>query len=295
MSQITLKISNKIISWIFQYGHDFNFIKKNILHWALTNYEIVDAKPDFIIGVFVNQESFFDKINSYNCQKFLISGEAYSRHPVLNNCHSFVQDERPSDDLNYIRYAPTLNCWSPPFVKKREILESKDLNLVSVVDSGRYSWRNEMIQKASEKLNGKLDVFGGLGKSLPGHHHNANTEHLNNKYEGLCSHLFALGIENRFTNDYITEKVTDPIMCETIPICKSAPNMDLYFIEGSYVTYEDLDSLDRNNLKEEYMNRREAMLFQKEFLRTHLNIFSYFDKLTDNLSLLDSIRPITLN
>ena len=100
-----------------------------------------------------------------------------------------MQDERPSDDLNYIRYAPTLNCWSPPFVKKREVLEFKDSNLVSVVDSGRYPWRNEMIQKASQKLNGKLDIFGGLGKSLPGHHHNANTEHLNNKYEGLWSHL----------------------------------------------------------------------------------------------------------
>ena len=76
---------------------------------------------------------------------------------------------------------------------------------------------------------------------------------------------FALGIENRFTNDYITEKVHDLIMCEIIPICKSAPNMDLYFIEDSYVSYENLDSLDFNNLKQEYLKEEKLCFIKKNF------------------------------
>ena len=303
MNQLTVKISNKVMSWVFQYGHDFNFFKKNILKWALKDFEFTDENPDFLIGVFIKENSTFEYIESFKSQKFLLSGEAHTRHPVLDNCYSFVQDSRPNEFDPYIRYAPTLTCWCPPFEKKSSTINilstlKNPINLISAIDSGQYDWRSKLIRDLSLKFENKIDLYGGIGKSLGGYHHNTSTQFLNEKYLGLWSYLFSVSIENKTAayskEDYITEKVTDPIMCETLPICQSAPNLSDYFIDGSYITLEDFLKLDLKNLTSEYLKRRPAILKQKEFLRNTLNVFSYFHKLTDDLSLLDKLRPITL-
>ena len=83
-------------------------------------------------------------------------------------------------------------------------------------------------------------------------------------------------------------------MCETIPICHTAPNISDYFVENSYVLFSELHNLDLNNLSFEYNSRRSNLLKQKQYLKTHFNIFSYFNKLTDDLSLLNKVRPITI-
>jgi len=303
MNQLTVKISNKVISWVFQYGHDFNFFKKNILKWALKDFEFTDENPDFLIGVFIKENSTFEYIESFKSQKFLLSGEAHTRHPVLDNCYSFVQDSRPNEFDPYIRYAPTLTCWCPPFEKKSSTINilstlKNPINLISAIDSGQYDWRSKLIRDLSLKFENKIDLYGGIGKSLGGYHHNTSTQFLNEKYLGLWSYLFSVSIENKTAayskEDYITEKVTDPIMCEALPICQSAPNLSDYFIDGSYITLDDFLKLDLKNLASEYLKRRPAILKQKEFLRNTLNVFSYFHKLTDDLSLLDELRPITL-
>jgi hypothetical protein len=305
-NEIKIKINNKVINWIFQYHHDYNFFKKNILEWALEDagFDFSNEDPDFTVGVYINDQNTFDKINSLSSQKFLLSAESHTRHPVLDNCHSFVQDARPNDDLSYIKYAPTMCCWSPPFKKSSKFLNilnmfSDNFTFVSALDSGRYSWRNDLINNLKSKLSNKLDVFGGLSnRHLGGYHCNTNSNFLNEKYESLLPYLFGVAIENdtaKFSKEeYITEKVTDPILCETIPICSSAPNLDRYFFDGSYILYEDFENLDFANLKNEYLMRRDQILKQKEFIRTSLNVFSYFNKLSNDLSLLNKTRPITL-
>ena len=303
-NEINIKIGGKIINWIFQYNHDFNFFKKNILDWALKDYEYVDYEPDFTVGVYINSEEIFNKIDNLNSQKFLLSAEAHTRHPILNNCHSFVQDPRPNDDHSYIRYSPTMCCWSPPMSKNETTIKllrslKNPPNLSSAIDSGRYPWRKDIIDKFSEFLGGRIDLFGGgYGKSLGGYHHNTNTNFLNEKYFSLQPYLFSLGVENNVARhskeDYITEKITDPVMCETIPICQTAPNLNQYFIEGSYILLSDFYNLDLNNLANEYNLRKENLLKQKELLRTRFNVFSYFNRLTNDLTLLNEIRPITI-
>lgn len=303
-NEIKIKVNGKVINWIFQYNHDYNFFKKNILDWAIPNYSHTTLEPDFTIGVYINNQDIFNKINDLKSQKFLLSSEAHTRHPVLNNCHSFVQDARPNDDHSYIKYAPTMCCWSPPFSKNQSTINlfsslKNPPNLCSAIDSGRYSWRKSMVEKFSKSLRGKIDLFGGgYNNNLGGYHHNTNTELLNEKYLSLQPYLFSLGIENdtavHSKEDYITEKVTDPIMCESIPICHTAPNINDYFVENSYVLFSELNNLDLNNLPFEYNSRRNNLLKQKQYLKTHFNVFSYFNRLTDDLSLLNKIRPITI-
>jgi hypothetical protein len=195
-------------------------------------------------------------------------------------------------------------CWSPPISKNESTLSllaglSNPPNLISAIDSGMYPWRKEMIRKFSESFDNKIDLFGGgYNKSLGGYHYNTNSKFLNEKYISLQPYLFSLAIENNTAQysqeDYITEKVTDPILCESIPICQSAPNLSDYFIEDSYILLSDIEKLDKKNLSIEYMVRRDKLLWQKEFLRTHLNVFSYFNRLTDDLSLLNQSRPIKI-
>lgn len=303
-NEIKIKIGNKIINWVFQYHHDFNFFKTNILNWAIPSFEFSENDPDFTVGVFINDQKIFEKFNSLASQKFLISAEAHTRHPELDNCHSFVQDGRPHDNLNYIRYSPTMTCWSPALKKNQGLIEtfsslSSPPISISAIDSGRYQWRNELVKKISNSLNSRLDIYGGLGhRPIGGYHSNTSDIYLNEKYKSLSSYFFHLAIENDTAKyskeDYITEKVTDPIMCETLPICQSAPNLSDYFIEGSYVLLSEIENLDLNNLPNEYKLRRDSLLQQKELLRTHFNVFSYFNKLTDDLSLLNEIRPIKI-
>lgn len=303
-NEINIKIKNKVINWVFQYNHDFNFFKKNILDWAIKDYEHTENAPDFTVGVYINNAETFQKIGGTNSQKFLLSAESHTRHPVLDNCHSFVQDARPNENDPYIRYAPTMCCWSPPISKNESTLSllaglSNPPNLISAIDSGMYPWRKEMIRKFSESFDNKIDLFGGgYNKSLGGYHYNTNSKFLNEKYISLQPYLFSLAIENNTAlysqEDYITEKVTDPILCESIPICQSAPNLSDYFIEDSYILLSDVEKLDKKNLPIEYMVRRDKLLLQKEFLRTHFNVFSYFNRLTDDLSLLNQSRPIKI-
>ena len=185
-------------------------------------------------------------------------------------------------------------CWAPPLHNS-----GWPSNEVSVVDSGQYDWRVNLISESNDKLANKIDFFGlGFNKGLDGYHCNSNTTYLNEKHQALHPYMFNIAIENKTPQhsgeDYITEKVTDPILCETIPICQSASNLHQYFIEDSYILLSDIDKLDVNNLPMEYAKRRKAILAQKNYIKNYLNVFSYFDKLTSDLSLLSGKRPIKL-
>ena len=94
-------------------------------------------------------------------------------------------------------------------------------------------------------------------------------------------------------DDYITEKFTDAILCDAVPIYDGAGNIDVYSYPEAYIRTSDVGNIDWNNWQAEYDRRLPAVQAQKELIRTRLNVFSYFHLLTEDLSLLDKIRPMT--
>ncbi len=288
-NSIVLKFGAKTIRWVFQYPHIRDFNEKHILPWAFPSLrtEPRDIPADFNIGVHLHNETLQGGFSELPGKKFALAGEVETRHPRLANCLSFVQGPQPGDDPAYIRYAPIMCFWTPPYdpVKTRKC---------SVVDSGRYEWRAQLIGKLAEKI-GEVDIFGGLsGRKLGGYHEAYDGPIGNDKYLGILDFCFYLALERKVADDYLTEKFADAVLCNAVPIYHGAPNLCLYAYPEASIAVEDVETIDWHNWRSEYDRRLPALRAQKEFFRTHLNVFSYFHTVTDDLSLLDRRRPITL-
>ncbi len=286
---VTIRLGVKTLRWIFPSGRDQHFLMRALLPWVWPQHQLLDARSpvDFTIGVHLNDATIRSVFAYLPGRKFLLGGEKETRHPRLPDCVSFVQNPLPDDDPAYIRYAPTFCCWCPP---RNEPKTRK----CSVVDNGQYAWRSKMIHELAKHI-GDVDIFGKLsGRPLGGYHwKKARSEFGNDKYLGLENSCFYLAIERAVAQDYITEKFTDAILCQAVPIYDGAPNIALYARENSYINAADIQRVDWYNWRQEYEKRRPGLLAQKELIRTRLNVFSYFHLLTEDLSLLDKRRPIT--
>ncbi|MHB1767451.1 MAG: glycosyltransferase family 10 domain-containing protein [Phycisphaerae bacterium] len=287
-NSVAVRFGSKTIRWIFPFAGVKRFMAQAILPWALPGCAVLsgDAPTDFVIGVYLNDATITESFSDLPGQKFLLSVEKETRHPKIADCHSFVQNPQPGDDAAYIRYAPTFCCWVPP----RDTAKTRKC---SVVDNGQYAWRIEMIGDLARRI-GDVDIFGRLsGRPLGGYHRSSDSTFGNDKYQGIENHCFYLSLERAVADDYITEKFTDAILCDAVPIYDGAGNIDVYSYPEAYIRTSDVGNIDWNNWQAEYDRRLPAVQAQKELIRTRLNVFSYFHLLTEDLSLLDKIRPMT--
>ena len=147
----------------------------------------------------------------------------------------------------------------------------------------------------AQRIIPQLEIFGALGgRPLAGYHCRGG-EIGNDKFMALEDYGFSIGIERVQANDYITEKLTDSIMCEAVPIYRGAPNVFDYCLPEAVISLDTISEIDWSDWRKLYESKRPYVLRQKELLRTRFNVFSYFDILTRDLSLLDHIRPITID
>lgn len=283
-----IKFGPQNIRWVFQRPNTRDFHEKFILPWAFPDARPIsrDTPADFSVGVRLQNPTIEGSFADLPGKKFLLSVEVETRHPRIANCLSFVQGPQPQDDPSYIRYAPVMCYWAPP-------MEPAKTRKCSIVESGRYPWRVELINQLDKQMGG-VEIFGQLsGKKLDGYHAAAASSLGNDKYLGIQDFCFYLSLERTLADDYITEKFNDPVLCNAVPIYRGAPNLGLYAYPESYILTEDVPRIDWNQWRQEYEKRLPALKAQKEFLRTRLNVFSYFHLLTEDLSLLDRPRPIT--
>ena len=81
---------------------------------------------------------------------------------------------------------------------------------------------------------------------------------------------FVICFENSFSNEYITEKIVHPMLADSVPIYRGAPNVGAYFNTKSFINYEDYDKsydkmiekiveLDSDDRKYEEFSRRPWM------------------------------------
>ena len=126
---------------------------------------------------------------------------------------------------------------------------------LSAIVSGKSRTEGHFIRKKfminlSNKFGDNIDIFGGKWndelneKSYKGelgfYHDEKNTK--NSKFEGLANYEYSLCIENVQTKNYFTEKFTDCILCNTIPIYYGCNNISEYFPKDSFYTFDINDS-----------------------------------------------------
>ncbi len=286
-NSVMVRFGSKTIRWIFPSVAVTRFMSQAILPWVMPGSNMIsgEGSADFVIGVYLNDATITGSFVDLPGQKFLLSVEKETRHPKIPDCHSFVQNPLREDDAAYVRYAPTFCCWVPP----RDTMKTRRC---SVVDNGQYAWRVAMIRDLGRNI-GDVDIYGRLsGRALGGYHRSSDSHLGNDKYLGIENHCFYLSLERAVADDYITEKFTDAILCNAVPLYDGAPNIDLYAYRESYILTSDVEKIDWKNWQAEYQKRLRAVLAQKELIRTRLNVFSYFHLLTEDLSLLSKIRPL---
>ena len=276
--RLNLKIGNRVIAWDFYYQHDFSLYKR-LLPFTGIKYEFTSKEPDFVVQCFpsVPMPQRGKELT------FLIPGEPRSakRWPLWVGEDVYQFTNSPDiNDHSRIRYAWSFCQWCLPAQSSTMPAKTKK---ISVIDSGKNERRSEIIEEVDRKYG--VDVFNGI----PGYHGGD----LNNKSIAINEYCYHLAIEKTRALDYMTEKFVDVIMCESVPIYYGAPNIHHYAIPGSYIVDPSLDVFWKR-WEEEYAGRRKALLRQKEIILNHLNVFSYFDQLTSDLSLLDKERPITV-
>ena len=118
--------------------------------------------------------------------------------------------------------------------------------IISNKSNGKgYQLRRRLLMNFVKKYPDVCDIYGAgwkneLGNSykgpLEGYHVKAVGN--NTKFNGLINYKYSLCIENCSRKNYFTEKITDAILCWTIPIYYGCPNISEYFPDDSYYTID---------------------------------------------------------
>jgi Glycosyltransferase family 10 (fucosyltransferase) C-term len=290
VGDLVLKVESRVIRWVIGPRHDRAFTEKVLLPWAAPNATrlAADAPADFTVGVYPRSRKEVARVMNSTGVRFILAGEPEARYAHGDGCYQIVQDPRSGDD-EWTRYGPMLCIWTPPIdgpAKNRPC---------SVIESKARPWRVEMFNQLRERI-GDVDGFGSVyGRALGGYHSIGPDPQIFSKYEALQKYAFNAAVERLASPDYLTEKFADPILCEAVPLYNGCPNIAEYAIPGCYQPFDKADEINWAGWQAEYQKRRPAVLRQKELIRTHFNMLSYFIQLTGRLELLDEKRPITLS
>ena len=134
-------------------------------------------------------------------------------------------------------------------LKYEDIIKNKSIS--SITSSKCYNFpksiyneRKKLLTNISKKYTGKIDIFGRgwdvdiLGKNYKGElgNYHQNKNKVTTKFDGLISYDYSICLEN-FTHDgCLSEKLTDAILCWTIPIyLGNKERTKEYIPEKSYI------------------------------------------------------------
>ena len=161
-------------------------------------------------------------------------------------------------DMNY----ETLNDVPPIKTKK-----------LSVIDSGKVSIqghrnRIETINKMAIDYPYDIDIYGKITNGLEPSDPRVQSElPYKDKRLGLLDYKYSLVIENGSTDYYFSEKISDSLMCWTMPIYYGCKQIHKFLPEGSYInidinstniTKTIKDIIDSNYAEENINNLKKA-------------------------------------
>lgn len=193
-------------------------------------------------------------------------------------CHQFhsVLTTHPECSLPHPNrmYSQTGNLWfnGHSCLELQSLSFAEKPRLISTVCSSKQQ-RHTLHQQRlefTEWLCGKLSELQRFGHGF---------KPLTNKYDALDSFRFHLAIENWVGKHHWTEKFSDPILSECLPIYFGCPNMTDYFPSESFVSidiHQREEALDRieelTNNPAAYQRHRPAILEAKRLILEEYNL-----------------------
>lgn len=141
--------------------------------------------------------------------------------------------------------------------KQLRDLETVKTKNISIVTSNKrmmpgHNRRMEVIDKLREDFPGEIDFYGS------GHNY------VNYKADALLPYRFHICMENSTIPYYWTEKFSDPILANSVPIYLGCTNIDDYFDKRGYATFSCDDYPALKSLVSDILRNPESM-YQKYY------------------------------
>lgn len=162
------------------------------------------------------------------------------------------------------------------FYRDFQRLDPPKNKLISLVSSNQqmmpgHNRRMYIIQRLQQDYPDIVDIYG------------KGFNFVDFKADALLPYRFHICIENSSIEDYWTEKFSDPILAQCVPIYSGCTNIDKYFGDEGYLTFDvnDYESLRtiieriRSNPETEYIMRKPKLEHLRKVIMEKENLIPY--------------------
>lgn len=256
-----------------------SFIISRMLREAFPDCEIqvgIDGNPDLAISLYYPMEGspHYADMSRIRCKKIAFTGESYDIVAVTPGCDAYIgfdqEQDMPSDvmSLRLPLYAvyhqdhlDRHGCGS--FEELRERFQKEKIRKVSaVVSNSGNSMRTSLIEYL---------VRGGFCDS--GGRVCNNVGEVSDKLDFTSKYAAALAFENLAKKSYITEKIYEAFIVNSVPIYWGADDIELEFNPNSYIRFDSTN--------QESVNQSMAEIFSLLSDKDRLHMMSSADPITE--------------
>jgi hypothetical protein len=196
-------------------------------------YEVeISDNPDFLI-----YSVYGDNYVKYNCIRIFYTPE--NNVPNFFNCDYALSFSLNINRNNHYRL-PLYRTWDEatqlfkmnPKMSFQEFKQKKTKFCCIVVSNGSAKERITFFEKLSKYK--AVDSGGRFLNNVGGP--------VKNKVDFLSDYKFNIAFENFSSSGYVTEKIVQPMLVDTIPIYWGSPSIEIDFNPKSFVNYHDYSS-----------------------------------------------------
>lgn len=291
--QPSVSIINRVLAQLKLNDHhfeNFEFVTDDSYEWAVVFGKLGDVvlTTDKRHTIFFGMEPTW----SHNIDRHAVD---YSDWIFVQNRNIFDHDNaKVFEGPNYMLYGGTGDVdWGIEQITHWDLTKTQNISMIVSKTPDTMWW---VPNDAPHLYHKRMRVANSLiDNDLPVHvYGNQWPVHGNckgqvwNKHVALTSYRFSIGIENTAENFYTTEKFTDNLLTNTIPIYFGSPNIAEYYDSRGYVQLPDLDDLEtikhtilevNNNAEALYTEMLPFCLQNKETFLTKYNILNKIEKI----------------
>ncbi len=166
------------------------------------------------------------------------------------------------------------------------------INEISCICSSKYNDEGHIHRINFIKyLDKKTDIpaINIFGKSNPFSFKNYKGQlDMNEKSKGILPYKYYFMVENSYEEDYLTEKLTEPILCETLCFYYGCPNVTKYINPNSFVQLDMYDfsksyNIIKQAIEEDWWSKYiDNIRIQKNIILNELQFFPRIEKIIND-------------
>lgn len=254
------------------------FIISRMLREAFPNCEIqigMDGNPDLVFSLYhpMVGSPYYADISKVKCKKIAFTGESYDIVSTTPGCDAYIGFDLEEDISNNVMalrlplyaiyhqdYLDKHGCTS--FEELREKFRKDKMQKISaVVSNPSNGLRTSLIQYLVQ--NSICDSGGRVCN---------NVGEVSDKLEFTSKYAAAIAFENLAKKSYITEKIYEAFIVNSVPIYWGAEDIELEFNPNSYIRFDSSN--------QESVNRSVQEMFALLSDQNRLHMMSSADPIT---------------